>query len=227
MFFIKDPIITEVNFAGTVIQTTVKMKALGLILAHYLKWDKHINATLPKTNSKLSLTRKIRPLLTRDQYLSVATSQIFSTMYYAAPVWLNCTLGHKLWKKIDSFHYRVMRVAIQDFKGKKKRKVIDSLCKRATPRMWSNYISASTAIKIIRDKEPKRLLDSINTSMVIERRRPRNGRFFDGSRLLVGKHQFKNRLTHLSQIQDPWLYPTPSNDSIRTILKRHLNFSFN
>ncbi len=107
-----------------------------------------------------------------------------------------------------------MRVAINDFKRNKKRKVIDSLCKRATPRMWSNYISASTALKIVRDVLPSRLAMSINETMVTERRRPRNGRFFDISKLRVGRHSFANRLGHLNDISGPWLYPTPSDDAI-------------
>jgi hypothetical protein len=215
-----------VCFAGISIESTKHMKALGITISHDLKWNEHLRILLPKAHAKLSLLRKVRPVLTRDQFIQIATSQIFSTTYYAAPVWLNQTLGSKEWKRMDSFHYRVMRVAINDFKRNKKRKVIDSLCKRATPKMWSNYISASTALKIVRDLLPSRLATSINETMVTERRRPRNGRFFDNSKLRVGRHSFANRLGHLNDISGPWLYPTPSDDAIRTLLKRHFNFDF-
>jgi hypothetical protein len=226
IIFSKDPICVDVNFAGTTITTTKSIKALGLTVSHDLKWQCHLDTALSKASAKLSLTRKIRPLLTMSQFLQVATSQIFSTIYYAAPVWLNNTLGHKLWTKINSFHYRVMRVACNDFKRRKKKEVIDSLCKRATPKMWSQFVSSSIAMKIIREGSPVYLSNAILEHMVIERRKPRNGRFFDGSRLKIGRHQIGNRLNHMNSILDPWLNPTPSNDSIRTLLKKHLNFDF-
>ncbi len=144
-----------------------------MTISHNLKWNEHLRIMLPKAQAKLSLLKKIRAVLTRDQFPQIATSQIFSTTYYTAPLWLNQTLGSKEWKRIDSFHYRVMRVAINDFKRNKKRKVIDLLCKRATPRMWSYYISASVALKIIRDGMPQRLANTIQDTMVIERRKPR------------------------------------------------------
>jgi hypothetical protein len=216
----------EINFAGTPIRTTATMKALGVLLESNLKWDAHLKNVVSKSQTKLSLVRKIRPYITCPQFLQIATCQIFSTLYYASPVWLNHTLSYHLQKRIDSFHYRVMRVAVNDFKGRRKRKDIDQQCKRATPRMWSSYITASLAMKILRDDKPKLLADSIRTSMTVERRRPRNGRFFDTSRRRAGRQRFCNRLKHLNDIDVPWLYPTPTNDSIRVLLKKHFNFDF-
>ncbi len=216
---------TTVCFAGTEIKTGPTMKALGITLQSDLKWNGHLDAIIPKSQSKLSLLRKIRPQLTMEQFLTISTSQIFSTTYYAAPVWLNCTLSSKLWKKITSFHYRVMRVACRDFKARKKRTVIDTQCKRDTPKMWADYISASTAIKCVRDSEPRLLADEIKSGWTTERRRD-NPRFFDDSIRQSGRHNFSNRLKLLNDIQDPWYFPPPTNDAIRIFLKKHLNFDF-
>lgn len=84
----------------------------------------------------------------------------------------------------------------------------------------------STAIKILRDDQPRLLADVIMTNMVTERRRPRFGRLFDDSRKIVGRHSISNRLLQLNDLSAPWLHPSPSNDSIRTLLKNHLNFDF-
>ena len=216
---------TTVCFAGTDIKTGTTMKALGVTLQSDLKWDGHLASVIPKSQSKLSLLRKIRPLLTMEQFLTISTSQVFSTAYYATPVWLNCTLSSKLWKKITSFHYRVMRVACRDFKARKKRILIDKQCKRATPKMWGDYISASTAIKITRDSEPRLLADDIRSNWTIEKRRA-NPRFFDDSIRQPGRHIFSNRLKHLNDLQNPWHHPPPSNDIIRVLLKKHFNFDF-
>ncbi len=57
--------IIDVKFAGTTISTTTKMKALGLILSHNLKWDNHINAMMPKSNAKLSLPKENKASLNK------------------------------------------------------------------------------------------------------------------------------------------------------------------
>ncbi len=216
---------TAVCFAESEIKTGSTMKALGVTLQSDLKWEGHLASVISKSQSKLSLLRKIRPLLTMEQFLTISTSQVFSTAYYAASVWLNCTLSSKLWKRVVSFHYRVMRVACLDFKARKKRTLIDKQCKRATPKMWADYISASTAIKIFRDSEPQLLADDIKFVWTTEKRRP-NPRFYDDSIRQSGRHIFANRLKHLNDIQDPWHHPPPSNDVIRVLLKKHLNFDF-
>jgi hypothetical protein len=226
MIFGKDLVTADLDFAGTKITTSDKIKALGVIISHNFAWDAQVINQCNRANVKLSLMRKIRRNLTMVQFLQIASSQIFGMLYYAAPLWLNSTLGHKLWRKLESLHYRVLRVACNDFKRTKKKQVIDSLCKRATPRMWSRYAVASIAIKILRDEQPIRLRDAIISNMVIERRKQRQGRFFDASRLKIGRQSISNRLLCLNDITEPWMYPFGSNDCIRTLLKRQFNFDF-
>ncbi len=203
----------ELIFANNRIKTSESLKALSITMSGDLKWDQHLAVQLPKSHAKLSLLKKIQNTLTSEQFIKIATSQVFSTIYYASPVWLNTTLSSKLWKKVTSFHYRVMRVACNDHKARKKRIVIDSICKRATPRMWSDYITASIAMKIIRDQAPLKLANTIRDSMTIERRKPSNPRFFDSSRIRHGRHSFANRLKHFSDISLPWYDPCPNPDN--------------
>jgi hypothetical protein len=70
--------------------------------------------------------------------------------------------------------------------------------------------------------ESTRFAATLVETMVIERRRPRNGRFFDNSK----KKIVSNRLTHLNDIVDPWILPIPQNDAIRRLLKKQFNFDF-
>ncbi len=93
------------------------------------------------------------------------------------------------------------------------------------PVMWGDYISASTAIKITRDSEPRLLADDIRSNWTTEKRRA-NPRFFDDSLRQPGRHIFSNRLKHLNDLQYPWHHPPPSNDIIRVLLKKHFNFDF-
>jgi hypothetical protein len=88
----KPPTKVEIDFAGSKVISTDSMKALGITITNDLSWEKHLTNTIYKSQSKLSLLRKIRPFITKDQFLKIATCQIFGTLYYAAPVWLNVTI---------------------------------------------------------------------------------------------------------------------------------------
>lgn len=226
VIFGKNELETIVRFAGIPVRSSQTMKALGITIQSNLKWNTQVSNVINKAQAKLSLLRKIRKYLTVEQFLVIATSQIYSGAYYASQVWLNCTLSAKLWKKMNSLHYRIMRVACNDFKARKKKEVIDSLCKRATPKMWSDYASSSLAMKILRDETPKLLYECLLNNTRTERRRQRHRRFFDLSRVLIGRHSFANRLLCMNDIEQPWCNPFPNNDAIRILLKDHLNFDF-
>jgi len=113
---------------------------------------------------------KIQKILNKRQFLKVANAQIYSTLYYAAPIWLNKMLTSNLWTKLRSAHYRVLRAAVRDYKKRKNMTDLNKDCKRATPKMWSNYIITSTVIKSIRDGFPKYLKSKLETTLYTERR---------------------------------------------------------
>ena len=50
------------------------------------------------------------------------------------------------------------------------------------------------------------------------------GRFFDTSKLRVGKHTFGNRRVHLNNLDPPWLFKPLLNDSVWKMLKDFLDF---
>ena len=127
-----------VDFAGSSVTASTGMKALGVTLTHNLSWDTQIASAISKSQGKLSLLRKIQPVITMEQFLRIASSQIFSTLYYASTVWLNSTTTSRQTKRIESFHYWVLRVACRDFKARRQRSVIDSQCKRAPQKCGQN-----------------------------------------------------------------------------------------
>jgi len=217
----------QFDIDGENVESSPTIKALGLTFQHNMKWDKHVTIVTSRVSPKLTLLKKIRKNMTKEQFLKVATAQIFSILYYAAPVWLNKTLTARLWTKLRSVHYRVLRAATRDYKKRKHREELDKNCKRATPKMWSGYITSSTAIKIVRDRYPKYLVESLEKTYYNERRRPNEGKFYDASKGKVGRHKLENRLEMMDGLK--WVSTTGplTNDAIRKLLKEHFNFDFN
>jgi len=171
------------------------------------------------------MLRKIRKNMEKDQFLKVATAQLFSIMYYASPVWLNETLGSSQWKKLRSIHYRILRIATKDFKQRANRRVLDKTYKRATPKMWSQYSTFLLVMKTLRDRSPIYLTTIIMQTYYNERRKPGVAKFYDNSRGKVRKHRICNRLETMAQLPE-WFGRDLTNHQIRLLLKDHLDFDF-
>ncbi len=89
-------------------------------------------------------------------------------------------------------------------------------------------------MKIIRDKEPKRLHDILKSTYYSERRNVARGLFFDSFKTKFGRQSLQNRLQHFLQIKEPWneLGTRKTNDWIHVLLKKtffscHAQHTFN
>jgi len=216
----------EFEICGEKIVSGKTLKALGVTFQNDFKWDTHLENIFKKIRSKLAMLRLIGKNLNKEQFLKVASAQLFSIMYYANSVWMNSTLSAMGWKKLRSWHYRILRAAVKDFKYRKSKEQLNLECKRATPVMWHKYSSASLVIKCIRDGSPQLLNEEICRNLYTQRRSVNRGRFFDNSKGKVGRHRLGNRITFMNDLDFDWLNVRINDDRIRIELKRFLNFEF-
>jgi len=91
--------------------------------------------------------------------------------------------------------------------------------------MRSSSLTSSTAIKIVRDGYPVYLSDQLEKTCYTERPQSHKPRFYDASKGKIGRHKLENRLDVMDNIG--WKTTGPSSDdAIRTMLKKSLNFNF-
>jgi len=158
-----------------------------------------------------------RRKISKDNALKIVTSHYFGQTYYCSPLWLKDALSFENWTRLRSQHYRALRAAVGDFRKRIPCQELDRICKRATPRQWSNYITSKTAIKLFRSYT--RIAQDLRNSAYINDRMPKRATFRDSSRLKIGSQQFKNRLQHMNVIKSDWLGDF-SEDYIRQKLKQ-------
>jgi len=156
------------------------------------------------------------------QHNKVVTSQVFSILYYASPVWLTTELTRKNVNRVESMHYSALRLVIKDYKRKINREKINQLTKRMPPKTWMKYGAANLAIKIIRDQTPSVLYAKIIKNSYFEPRKPNLMYTYDSSHNKHGKRGYHNWINIvLRQIKFPWfgLNDPISNDRLRIRLK--------
>jgi len=200
------------------IQSSKDIKALGVTISHNLKWEKHISNVICKTSKTINSIRFLRRYITNEDALKITTSKYFGQSYYAASVWLNNNLSYNLWERLDRQHYRAIRAAIGDYKKKVPRSVLNIISKRATPKEWANYSSASTAIALY-NQNNTRIGTELRNHGYINDRKPHRAIFPDVSKRMLGRHSFKNRLQQMSMLNFDWIQES-SKDVIRMRLKR-------
>jgi len=102
----------ELKAGNALIGSSQTIKALGITIDNKLDWNPHINNLQRKYISMTAGLRIISRKLDKTQMLRVITSQVFSILLYASPVWLTTELSSKNLRKMDSMHYSALRLAV-------------------------------------------------------------------------------------------------------------------
>jgi len=215
----------EINVNGNIIKSAEVMKILGVLFHRHLEWKPQVDKVICQA-SKLSYGLKfLKKRLNQKQFLQATTSQFYGLVYYGSPVWLGSHLKKKELNRLTSLHYRLLRIATNDWKKRKKRETLGKIG-RATPRQWYYFATASIVIKTLNNRAPTKLREFIEKNCFKERRKQKQFLFYDASSNKYGHHAIQNRLTAIFKILD-FGQENISSDSLRTNLKKCIGFGKN
>ncbi len=124
------------------------MKVLGMTFDGKMDWSTHVAQTMRKSSMMMSGLQIIRSKLTEDQFLMVATAQYYGVINYACQVWSTPSLNCILKKKLDVAHYKLLRLAIQDYKKDYPCEMLD-LIGRAKNTEWAGYAVSSLVVSVV------------------------------------------------------------------------------
>jgi len=122
-------------------------------------------------------------------------------------------------RKLNGMHYKLLRIATNDWKNKMSRSTLDDIgCAR--PTIWAKYATSNLTIKLLRDKKPVRIYNHLINTLYYERRSKGVIKFYDNSRKRVGKQAIGNRLKSIfDEVAEPITFKE-SDNSLRKLLKR-------
>jgi len=124
-------------------------------------------------------------------------------------------------KKIESCHFRTLRIALRDYKQKISRDIVSRMTERLPPNSWSKLALCSRIMKIWYTNTPAPLYESIFKNSFTETRK--QGRLFsyDSSKTRIGKNLTRNIIGPImAEIQVPWTNADLNRDQIRILLKK-------
>jgi len=196
-----NPMKLEIRCGEERIQTGNEMKVLGIIFNERLKWDSQIKKTISKANSLTHGLKFLRKKLTKSQFINATTSLFYGLFYYGSQVWLGEHTTSAQLKRLNSVHYRHLRIIEGDWKKEKRREELDKIG-RTKPSTWSKYSCGNMVIKIMNEKQPVELFQRLSKKHYTERRKPFKMKFHSDAITKTGFQGIENRLVSLFNILD-------------------------
>jgi len=216
---VEGPVLLTVN--GSSFYTTQSMNVLGVTFDAQLSWDPQTEKVINKAKGLLHGLRILRRNLGMKKYMKVLTAQFYSKIYYGASVWLKSVKVSAL-KRLESIHYRALRVSQFDFKGTISRDILDRDLQRATPIEWMDYCVATEMVRIFNTGAPLSLFERLRNNCYTVSR-PSRIKVFDSSKTKIGKQCFENKCASVAlKLDFPWFNGLCSKDKLRMKLKENL-----
>jgi len=217
----KDPREEDFSVNGKCVKSKPFLKALGITFDHRMKWSEHVKQLSGKVRRLLCGLKIIRKKLTEEQTNVLVTSQVLSVLYYAAPVWLTPHLQGPEIRKIESLHFRSLRIVIRDYRQRVHREWVTASTRRIPPRLWLKFAAASLALKTWTTQTPRNLFASMFSNTYSKNRSPGLLYAFDASKSSIGRSSTRNWIgMTLGQIKIRWTNVPLSKDQIRVIMKK-------
>jgi len=214
-----EPIEIELS-PGVSITCSETMRALGVILDYRLNWLPHVQTAKNRVLKLLNGLKIIRKKMTFKQSLMVVTSQVFSVLYYASPVWLTPTTSSSITKEVERIHFKTLRVVVRDYKQRMNKDLISRTTQRLPPKIWLRFAAATTLMKIWFNNAPERLRSEVFVNTYAKNRSEGLLFGFDNSNYKIGKQITKNWSgSVLAEVKVPWTNEVFSKNKLRTVLK--------
>jgi len=152
------------------------------------------------------------------QTLTGVTSEVFSTLCFASPVWLTPVLGKIELKEVEKLHFKTLQIVVRDFKQRINRTEISRKTNILQSKLWMRLSAASMLMKIWNNNAPANLRSS--AVMNTFKKNCYEGLLFgfDHSSFKVGKQITKNWCSSvLAKIKVPWALSDLNKVRIRDI----------
>ena len=194
-----------IELNGLAVKVKHQIRVLGLFFDTKLSWYTQAMTAIEKANKIKQGLRLVGKYFTKEEMVKISTSLFYSRLYYGAKVWLHAGLSAAIKKKLWQASSRMLRITQKDWNCEKSFEELHKITRRATPKMWSNYVHCCALFDVVENGKPSILLSKLMENNLVEQR-------FDGliftrsNRLKIGMNCLSNRLMYVScQLNFNWL----------------------
>ena len=194
-----DARIKTIDIGTKKVEVSGQMKILGIIFDSKLTWYNQACKSIASANKAKQALRLIARYFTSAELLKLSTAYFYSRLYYGAKVWLMTTLTSVVKKKLFQASSRMLRIVDKDFLCQKSFMSLHKQYGRATPEMWTNYVTANAMYNVITKRTPECIMlrMMLNT---LHNDRHLGMRFTRSNKVKYGFNCLSNRLQKVSSM---------------------------
>ena len=197
VFHTRDIKTETVMISGRNYEIKKTMKILGVIFDAKLTWHDHVNYAIQGANRAKQALSLISKYFTSQELLVLATAYFYGKLYYAAEIWLHSGIKACLKKHIWQSSSRMLQIVDKDRERLKSFVNLHKQYKRATPVMWSNYVTAVCMFNVMKQIGSDQLLPMASLNVLHNARRA-GPLFTRSNNLKIGFNCMTNRLQVVS-----------------------------
>ena len=142
VFHKNDTRCTNITINGIQHRTNNKMKILGIVFHTKLNWTEHVKYAIAGANKAKQAIKLIAIYFTKEELLKLWTAYFYGKLYYGSKVWLMSTLSGINKRKLWQASSRMLQIALKDYQRQLSFQNLHKMSKRASPALWSNYVTA-------------------------------------------------------------------------------------
>ena len=190
---------------GLNIEVSKQIKVLGLIFDTKLTWFTQAMSAIEKANKVKQGIRLVSKYFTKEEMVKLSTGLFYSRLYYGARVWLHAGLSAIVKRKLWQASSRMLKIAQKDYNSEKSFQELHKESKRATPKMWCNYVHCCALYDVVVTGKPNVLQCRLMENSLVEQRF-QGLKFTKSNRLKIGANCLSNRVMYVShKLNFNWL----------------------
>ena len=205
LFHRKDHPPIKIKIKNVEIETKKQMNVLGITFDSKLQWHNQIQNSIQKSKRALGAINIIRKFFSKEQLLTIITSNFYSILYYNSEVWHLPTLSPNLKQKLLSASSAPLKICTKNYNNMISFKALHLINNRAIPNQITLYKHALCLHKLYNS-------DSTNSnwlSLFLNQNfnaRYKFTQFSNIARYKIGSNLLHNRFTVLNgKIELDWL----------------------
>jgi hypothetical protein len=183
----------SVNINGKLIKSKKSLKVLGVIFDSKMNWSVQVEHSLNETRKAMHALKQIRKFFSQDELIILATSFLYSKLFYAAETWLLPTLNECLFSKLYSQSGMILKIVNPNLTYAESHK----LFKRATPKQFCMYLTSLNLFDLFTTESPAGEWINLNFN-VLQSSRANTMIFTSNNALNVGFNRISNRFSCLN-----------------------------
>ena len=205
LFHRKDHPPIKIKIKNVEIETKKQMNVLGITFDSKLQWHNQIQNSIQKSKRALGAINIIKKFFSKEQLLTIITSNFYSILYYNSEVWHLPTLSPNLKQKLLSASSAPLKICTKNYNNMISFEALHLINNRALPNQITFYKHALCLHKLYNS-------DSTNSnwlSLFLNQNfnaRYKFTQFSNIARYKIGSNLLHNRFTVLNgKIELDWL----------------------